>query len=121
MRASRRTFAVLLSVVPLLSFGVVETALETSAAAATAPGTVNELVSPSGSASAASCPAGIKPTVGSYTTLTAAITAATAGNTIYVCAGTYDLSATTGSPATFTYSAGEDIVVNKSLTIDGPS
>jgi parallel beta-helix repeat protein len=121
MRASRRTFAVLLSVVPLLSFGVVEIALETPAVAATAPGTVNELVSPSGSASAASCPTGIKPTVGSYATLPLAIAAAAAGNTIYVCAGTYDLSATTGTPATYTYSAGEDVVVNKSLTIDGPN
>jgi parallel beta-helix repeat protein len=121
MRASRRRFAVLLSVVPLLSLGVVGVALPTSAVAATAPGTVNELVSPSASASAASCPSGIKPTVGSYATLPAAIAAATAGNTIFVCAGTYDLSASTGTPATYTYSAGEDILVNKSLTIDGPS
>jgi parallel beta-helix repeat protein len=114
MRASRRTFAVLLGVVPLLSFGVVEIGLETSALAASAPGTVNELVSPSGAASAASCPSGIKPTVGSYTNLPSAIAAATAGNTIYVCAGAYDLSATA------TYTTGEDVVVNKSLTIDGP-
>jgi parallel beta-helix repeat protein len=115
MRASRRRFVVLFGIVPLLSLGAVGVGLETPALAATAPGTVNELVSPSGAATAASCPSGIKPTVGSYTNLPAAIAAAAAGNTIYVCAGTYDLSATA------TYTTGEDIVVNKSLTIDGPN
>ena len=87
MRASRRTFAVLLGIVPLLSFGVVEIGLETSALAASAPATVNELVSPSGAASAASCPAGIKPTVGSYTNLPSAIAAAAAGKGVVLVDG----------------------------------
>ena len=105
----------MLGVLSLSTFGVVSVALETAASAATAPGTVNELVSTTGAATAAGCPSGIKPTVGSYTNLAAAVTAAAAGSTIYVCAGTYDLSNTTN------YSAGEDVLVNKSLTIDGPN
>jgi hypothetical protein len=115
MRATRRTFAVLVSAFSLLAIGGSAVAFEGVAAAATAPGTVNEVVSTTGSATATGCPSGLHPTVGSFTNLPAAITAATAGNTIFVCAGAYDLSATA------TYSTGEDVVVSKALTIDGPS
>src|SRR5665213_2465648 len=106
MHASRRTFAVMLSVLSISTFGVVGEGLETAASGAT---TVNELVSAGTGCS------GITSTGGTYTNLPSAITAAAAGNTIYVCAGSYDLSNTT------TYSTGEDILVNKSLTIDGPN
>ena len=114
MRASRRTIAVGLSIFSLLSFGIVGAVIETAGASTTPPTTVNELVSVNGTNTDPGCPSGITPTVGSYTNLPAAITAATAGNTIYVCAGDYNLSVIA------TYSANQDIVVTKSLTIDGP-
>jgi parallel beta-helix repeat protein len=92
--------------------GIVGVLVEDAGASVTPPATVNELVSLNGSPSDAGCPTGITPTVGSYTSLPAAITAASSNNTIYVCNGTYNLGLTA------TYSANEDVVVNKSLTID---
>jgi parallel beta-helix repeat protein len=87
--------------------------VESADASVVPPSTVNELVSLTASPSDASCPAGISPTNGSYTNLPAAISAAGSGDTIYVCAGEYDLNNTT------TYGSNEEIVVNKSLIIDG--
>jgi parallel beta-helix repeat protein len=112
-RGPRRPVAVGFSTLALLSFGLVGVFVESAGASVTPPSTVNELVSLTGSPSNASCPSGITPSVGSYTNLVSAIAAASSGNTIYVCAGAYDLSNTS------TYSANEDVVVNKSLTIDG--
>jgi parallel beta-helix repeat protein len=111
-RASRRTVAVGLSTLAFLTFGVVTVLVESVGASVTPPATVSELVSLTGSPSDPGCPAGISPTVGSYFNLPAAITAASSGNTIYVCAGAYDLS-------TSPYGSLEEVVVNKSLTIDG--
>jgi parallel beta-helix repeat protein len=96
-----------------VAIGIGTILVESAGAAVTPPATVNELVSVSGSASDPSCPAGITPTNGAYTNLPAAIAAAAAGDTIYVCAGAYDLSTTTE------YSSSEDVVVNKSITLDG--
>jgi parallel beta-helix repeat protein len=112
-RGGRRTLAVGFSTLALLSFGLVGVFVESAGATVTPPSTVNELVSLTGSPSNASCPSGITPTVGSYTNLVSAIAAASSGSTIYVCAGAYDLSNTS------TYSSDEDVVVSKSLTIDG--
>jgi parallel beta-helix repeat protein len=102
-----------LSTLAFLTFGVVVGLVESAGASVTPPSTVNELVSLTGSPANASCPAGISPTVGSYTNLPAAISAASPGDAIYVCAGEYDLSDTT------TYTSSEEVVVNKSVTIDG--
>jgi parallel beta-helix repeat protein len=112
-RASRRTVAAGLSILAVLVFGAVGILVEGAGASMTPPATVNELVALTGSPTDSGCPGGISPTVGSYTNLPAAISAAAAGNTIYVCAGAYDLSDTT------TYSSKEEVVVDKSLTIDG--
>jgi hypothetical protein len=101
------------SALAFLTLGVVAILVGTAGASVTPPSAVNELVSVSGLPSDTSCPVGITPTVGSYTNLPAAIAAAAAGNTIYVCAGAYDLSNAT------MYSASEQVVVNKALTIDG--
>jgi parallel beta-helix repeat protein len=111
---SRRTVAAGLSTLALLTFGIVGVVIESAGASINPPSTVNELVSLTGSPSNASCPSGITPTVGSYTNLPAAIAAAASGNTIYVCAGAYDLSNTT------TYT-NQVVLVSKSLTIDGPN
>src|SRR3984885_9792021 len=109
---SRRTVAIGFSTLALLTFGVVGVVIESAGASINPPTTVNELVSLTGSPSNPSCPSGITPTVGSYTNLPAAIAAAASGNTIYVCAGAYDLSNTT------TYT-NQVVLVSKSLTIDG--
>ena len=111
---SRRTVAVGLSTLGLVTFGIVGVVIESAGASINPPSTVNELVSLTGLPSNASCPSGITPTVGSYSNLPAAIAAAASGNTIYVCAGAYDLSNTT------TYT-NQVVLVSKSLTIDGPN
>ena len=117
MRASRRTIAVGLSIFSMLSFGVVGVVVETAGAAVVppAPAAPNEVVSVTSSLTDPGCPTGItgSPTV--FGNIQTAVTAATAGNTIYVCAGDYQLY-----PSTGTYGANEDILVNKALTIDGP-
>jgi hypothetical protein len=112
-QASRRAIAVGLSTLAILTVAVVTVLVESAGASVTPPASVAELVSLSGSPSNASCPAGITPTVGSFTNLPAAISAAAPGDTVYVCAGEYDLSNTT------TYTSNEEVVVNKSVTIDG--
>jgi parallel beta-helix repeat protein len=112
-RSSRCTVGLALSTLAFFTFGVVAVLGESAGASVIPPSTVNELVSLTGAPTDASCPAGITPTFGSYTNLPAAISAASSGDTIYVCAGEYNLSSTA------TYSSNEEVVVNKSLTIDG--
>jgi hypothetical protein len=102
------------SVFSLIVFGFTYSGT-TAGAAGTLPATVNEVVAPSGSISSSGCPAALSslspaPTV--FGDLVSAVTAATAGQTIYVCAGAYDMSL---SP----YGSNEQVIINKSLTIDG--
>ena len=82
----------------------------TASAAGTLPSTINDVVSPSGLVTDAGCPAGLNPSTPTFSSLSAAVAAATSGWTIYVCAGDYDLS---------TYGADENVVINEPLTIDG--
>jgi parallel beta-helix repeat protein len=99
----------------LLSLGLTLVEVGTSAAAGTLPTTVNEVVSTTGSLTGPNCPSftGVSPTPTAYADLASAVTAATTGQTIYVCPGVYDLSVTA------TYGPNQEVVIGKSLTIDG--
>jgi hypothetical protein len=93
MRYSRRLLTVGLSVLSLLALSF--TAFTVSAGAATLPGTVNEVVAATASLSAVGCPSTLAtsdPSATTFTSLQAAVTAATNGQTIYVCAGSYDMT-----------------------------
>jgi hypothetical protein len=113
MRPTYRALTAGLTALSLLGLGLT---IEQSAGAVTGtlPSAVNEVVSINGTLTDGGCPASLSTTFNSapaYTTIAAAITAATAGNTIYVCAGNFNL--TTG------YGSNDQVVVNKSLTLDG--
>ncbi|MFY9782987.1 MAG: hypothetical protein WAK12_05595 [Acidimicrobiales bacterium] len=98
-----------------VSLTLVET---TASAAGDLPPTINYVVSPNGTLTDAGfCPASLAtfspaPTA-AYNNLASAVAAASSGNTIYVCAGAYDLSDTTN------YGTDENVVINEPLTIDG--
>jgi hypothetical protein len=112
MRYSRRLLAVGLSVLSLLALSF--TAITISAGAATPPTTVNEVVSVNGTLTDGGCPsfAGISPAPTPFNNLASAITGATAGQTIYVCAGSQNLT-------NASYAPNSQILINKALTIDG--
>ena len=109
MRYSRRLLAVGLSVLSLLALSF--TAITISAGAATPPTTVNEVVSVNGALNDPGCPT-FTGTPAVFASLAAAITAATATQTIYVCAGSFNLT-------NAAYAPNSQILINKALTIDG--
>jgi parallel beta-helix repeat protein len=87
-----------------------------ASAAGTLPTTINEVVSVNGTLSDPGCPVGLSsvtPTPTVFSNLASAVAAATSGDTIYVCFGLYDMSVTAN------YGVNEQVVINKSLTIDG--
>jgi hypothetical protein len=114
IRRTSRVVTVGLSAFVLLAVSL--TLVEaTASAAGTLPTDINEVVSPNGTLTDSGfCPTSLATTFSTataYTSLAAAVTAASSGNTIYICAGAYNLS--TG------YGTDENVVINKSLTIDG--
>ena len=111
MRYSRRLLTVGLSVLSLLALSF--TAITVSAAsAATPPTTVNEVVSVNGTLTDPGCPGSFPGTPTAYASLAAALTAATAGQTIYMCTGSFNL-------ADAAYGANHQVVITKAITIDG--
>jgi parallel beta-helix repeat protein len=113
MRYWRRLLTVGLSVLSLLALSF--TAITVSAGAVgTLPATVNEVVAATASLSAVGCPtslASVTPAPSTFTSLEAAVAAATTGQTIYVCAGSYDMSA---------YANGQVVIPSSlAVTIDG--
>ncbi len=113
MRYSRRLLTVGLSVLSLLALSF--TAISVSAGAlGTLPATINEVVATSASLTAAGCPASLAtavPTLTPYTSLETAVAAATTGQTIYVCAGSYDMTS---------YPNGQVVIPSTlGITIDG--
>ena len=112
----RTSRAVTVGLSAFLLLAVSLTLVETTASAAgDLPPTINYVVSPNGMlmmpvfalrSSATFSPA---PTA-AYNNLASAVAAASSGNTIYVCAGAYDLSDTTN------YGTDENVVINEPLT-----
>jgi parallel beta-helix repeat protein len=112
MRYSRRLLTVGLSVLSLLTLSF--TAFTINAGAASLPGTINEVVAATASLSATGCPstlAAAAPSATLFISLEAAVAAASNGNTIYVCAGSFDMA---------TYPNGQVIIPSGlQVTIDG--
>jgi hypothetical protein len=109
MRRNPRVTTVGLSVASLLALGLTFSE-STASAAGTLPAHVDEVVT----ASLSNCPSGLSGFSGPvYADLASAVLAATSGQTIYVCLGTYDMSNTSA------YGSNEQVDITKSLTIDG--
>jgi hypothetical protein len=114
MRPTVRLLTAGLTTLSLLALGL--TLVEANAGAlgaGTLPTTVNYVVNSTGTSSGTVCPSfsGVSPAPTYESTLQAAVTAATSGQTIYVCAGSYDLSSG--------YGANQQVLITKVLTIDG--
>ncbi|MGC1238338.1 MAG: right-handed parallel beta-helix repeat-containing protein [Acidimicrobiales bacterium] len=113
MRRIPHMLAVGATAISLLALGLTFEISDASAAG-TLPGTVNEVVAATASLSAVGCPTSLAtafPSASTFTSLEAAVAAATNGQTIYVCAGLYDMTA---------YPNGQvDIPSGLGITIDG--
>ncbi len=116
MRYSRRLLTVGLSVLSILALSFTAITVEASAAG-TLPSPVNEVVAVTASLTATGCPTSLAtsdPSATTYTSLEAAVTAASllsGPQTIYVCAGSYDMTA---------YPNGQVVIPSgQQVTIDG--